>query len=309
MKDFVLCRMMSVLMASIFIGLCSYSPALCGQKPEKAKNAVICQAGNWKLTFGDLERIVSYYPPKQRAIILQDPKKLMTLARRLTQAKVLSDMAYAEGLQNRPDIREQLKLNQQDRLALVYVQEKVVNGLKVSDEDVRLYYRSHKDDYKVPAQIKVRHILLRMPKNADKKVVQQTRKRALNILKKARSGKDFSLLAEAFSEDPGSRARGGELGWVVRSQLDRSFAKAAFAAKKGQIVGPVRSAYGFHILEVEDRRPARQLPYKTVAGRIRKKLMSQLRDNKVHDFIEAAMKKAGATINNERILDLAVQGQ
>ena len=309
MKNLLLRRMILSVLTLFFICLCGYGPAFCGQKSEKAKSAVICQAGDWKLTFGDLERIASYYPPKQRALILQDPKKLMTLARRLTQAKVLSDMAYAEGLQNRPDIREQLKLNEQDRLALVYVQEKVIKGLKVPDEDVRLYYRSHKNAFRVPAQIKVRHILLRVRRDADKKVVQQTRKRALDILKKARSGKNFALLAEAFSEDPGSRERGGELGWVVRSELDRAFARAAFAAKKGQIVGPVRSAYGFHILEVEDRRPARQLPYKAVADRIRKKLMSQLRENKVHEFIKAAMKKAGATINNGRILDLAVQGQ
>ncbi|MBE9521959.1 MAG: peptidylprolyl isomerase, partial [Proteobacteria bacterium] len=269
--------------------------------------AVISQAGDWKLTFADLERIVSYYSEEQRALILQDPKKLMTLARRLTQAKVLSDKAYAEGFYDRPDIREQLKINEQDKLSLAYVKENTLKGLSVSDEDVRLYYQGHKDDYKVPGQVKVRHILLRLQKKADKEVVQQTRQRAENILKKVKAGEDFAVLAAAFSEDPGSRDRGGDLGWVVRSKLDPAFAKAAFAAKKGQVVGPVRSAYGFHLLKVEDRRPARQLPYEAVAERIRKKLMSQLKDSKTHEFIEAAMKEAGATINNERILDLAVK--
>jgi len=297
--------MISSVMALIFVGLC-YVPTVYGQESQKAK-AVISQAGDWKLTFADLERIVSYYPEEKRALILQDPKKLMTLARRLTQAKVLSDKAYAEGFYECPDIREQLKINEQDKLSLAYVQEKVVKDLSVSDEDVRLYYRSHKDDYKVPAQVKVRHILLRLRKNADKEVVQQTRQRTEDILKKAKAGEDFAVLAAAFSEDPGSRDRGGDLGWVVRSKLDPAFAKAAFAAKKGQYTGPVRSAYGFHLLKVEDLRPARQLPYEAVTESIRKKLMSQLKESKVHEFMEAAMKEAGATINNERILDLAVQ--
>jgi peptidyl-prolyl cis-trans isomerase C len=305
MNDLLSRRMISSVMALIFVGLC-YVPTVYGQESQKAE-AVISQAGDWKLTFADLERIVSYYPEEQRALILQDPKKLMTLARRLTQAKVLSDKAYAEGFYERPDIREQLKINEQDKLSLAYVQEKVVKDLSVSDEDARLYYRSHKDDYKVPDQIKVRHILLRLRKNADEEVVQQTRRRAEDILKKAKAGEDFAVLAAAFSEDPGSRDSGGDLGWVVRSKLDPTFAKAAFAAEKGQVVGPVRSAYGFHLLKVEDRRPARQLPYEAVAERIRKELLSRLKESKTHEFIEAAMKEAGATINNERILDLAVK--
>ena len=305
MKGLLSRRMTLSVMALIFVGLC-YMPNVYGQETQKAE-AVISQVGDWKLTFADLERIVSYYSPEKKAIILQDPKKLMTLARRLTQAKVLSDKAYAEGFYERPDIREQLKINEQDKLSLAYVQEKVVKDLSVSDEDMRLYYRSHKDDYKVPAQVKVRHILLRVRKKADKEVVEQTRRRAEDILKKAKAGEDFAVLAAAFSEDPGSRDRGGDLGWVVRSKLDPAFAKAAFAAKKGQYTEPVRSAYGFHLLKVEDRRPASQLPYEAVTERIRKKLMSQLKESKVHEFMEAAMKEAGATINNERILDLAVQ--
>jgi peptidyl-prolyl cis-trans isomerase C len=305
MNDLLSRRMISSVMALIFVGLC-YVPTVYGQESQKAE-AVISQAGDWKLTFADMERIVSYYPEEQRALILQDPKKLMTLARRLTQATVLSDKAYAEGFYERPDIREQLKINEQDKLSLAYVQEKVVKDLSVSDEDARLYYRSHKDDYKVPDQIKVRHILLRLRKNADEEVVQQTRRRAEDILKKAKAGEDFAVLAAAFSEDPGSRDSGGDLGWVVRSKLDPTFAKAAFAAEKGQVVGPVRSAYGFHLLKVEDRRPARQLPYEAVAERIRKELLSRLKESKTHEFIEAAMKEAGATINNERILDLAVK--
>jgi peptidyl-prolyl cis-trans isomerase C len=305
MNDLLSRRMISSVMALIFVGLC-YVPTVYGQESQKTE-AVISQAGDWKLTFADLERIVSYYPEEQRALILQDPKKLMTLARRLTQAKVLSDKAYAEGFYERPDIREQLKINEQDKLSLAYVQEKVVKDLSVSDEDARLYYRSHKDDYKVPDQVKVRHILLRLRKNADEEVVQQTRRRAEDILKKAKAGEDFAVLAAAFSEDPGSRDSGGDLGWVVRSKLDPTFAKAAFAAEKGQVVGPVRSAYGFHLLKVEDRRPARQLPYEAVAERIRKELLSRLKESKTHEFIEAAMKEAGATINNERILDLAVK--
>jgi peptidyl-prolyl cis-trans isomerase C len=305
MNDLLSRRMMSGLMALIFAALC-HVPAVYGQESQKSE-AVICQAGDWKLTFADLERIVNYYSEEQRALILQDPKKLMNLARSLTQAKVLSDKAYTEGLHERPDIQEQLRIHERHKLSLAYVQEKALKDLSVSDEDVRLYYQAHKDDYKVPAQVKVRHILLRLPKDADEELVKQTRQRMEDILKKVNAGEDFAVSAAAFSEDPVSRNRGGDLGWVVRSKLDPVFAKAAFNTKKGQIAGPVRSVYGFHLLKVEDRRPARQQTYDAVAERIRKELMKQIRENKVHDFIQAAMDEAGATIDNERILDLSVK--
>ncbi|MFO8240703.1 MAG: peptidylprolyl isomerase [Dissulfuribacterales bacterium] len=305
MNDLLSRRIMSVLMVFIFTAL-YHVPALYGQESQES-DAVICRAGDWKLTFADLERIASYYSEEQRAVIQQDPKKLMNLARSLTQAKVLSDKAYAEGLHERPDIQEQLRIQEQHKLSLAYVQEKALKDLSVSDEDVRLYYQAHKNDYKVPAQVKVRHILLRLPKDADEELVKQTRQRMEDILKKVNAGEDFAVSAAAFSEDPVSRASGGDLGWVVRSKLDPVFAKAAFDAKKGQAVGPVRSVYGFHLLKVEDRRPARQQTYDAVADRIRKELMKQIRENKVHEFIQAAMEEAGASIDNERILDSAVK--
>jgi len=305
MNDLLSRRMMSVIMVFIFTALCHVT-AVYGQESQES-DTVVCRAGDWQLTFADLERIVNYYSEEQRALILQDPKKLMNLARNLTQAKVLSDKAYAEGLNERPDIQEQLRIHERNKLSLAYVQEKALKDLSVSDEDVRLYYQAHKDDYKVPAQVKARHILLRLPKDADEELVKRTRQRMEDIQKKEAAGEDFAVLAAAFSEDPVSRASGGDLGWVVRSKLDPVFAKAAFDTKKGQVSGPVRSAYGFHLIKVEDRRPARQLSCEEVADRIRKELMKQIRENKVHDFMQAAMEEAGASIDNERILDLAVK--
>lgn len=293
---------MSCILTLVLLGPSSWTWA-----EEKAAvgeaEAVIARVGDWRLTSSDLERIVGYYPAQQRELLRQDPKKLMTLVRRLVQAKVLSDKAYEQGLDERRDIHEQIELTVQDKLAQAYVQEKVMKQVSVVEEDVRLYYRSHKEDYQVPEQIRCRHLLLRVRKDAETAEIEAARKRTEAILEKIQAGEDFAVLAAAMSEDPGSREKGGDLGWVSRDKLDPAFAKAAFESKTDQVTGPVRSSYGFHLLRVEDRQPARQLPYESVSERIREELMSQLRANKTREFIEAAMGAAGATIDYDRLID------
>lgn len=270
-------------------------------------DTVIAQAGNWKLTYDDIKRIVSYYPKSQQEELLRNPRNVITLVRRLVQAKVLSDKAYSEGFNNRPDIKEQLELFTRDKLASAYVREKVLKGIKVTDQDLRLYYRSHKDKYRLPPMVKVRHILIRLPKNAKAVEVKQARKRIKDILTQLKKGEKFDVLAGMYSEDPGSREKGGELGWLPRNALDPSFAKAAFSAKIGKLVGPVRSAFGLHILEVEARRPAKQLPFDKVKEQVKADLLKELRTAKVRNFINDQMTSEKARINKEELIKLLMK--
>ena len=105
----------------------------------------IVETNKWVLTFADIKRIVSYYPKEQREQLLANPKNIVNLAERLLQAKVLSDEAYKEGFDSRPDIKEQLDLFVRDRLATAYLREKVINSIDITDDDVAEYYRAHKE--------------------------------------------------------------------------------------------------------------------------------------------------------------------
>ena len=104
-------------------------------------------------------------------------------------------------------------------------------------------------------QVKVRHILLPVAADGSDDAAVQAKAQAL--LAQLRGGADFAALAREYSSDKGSASRGGELGWFARGRMVPAFEAAAFALQKpGELSAPVKTQYGWHIIELLDRRPA-----------------------------------------------------
>ena len=135
---------------------------------------------------------------------------------------------------------------------------KIAASTNVSDQDLLAYYDQHRDEYRVPEQVKVRHILIKTPLptpggKEDEKAVADARAKADDVLKQLKAGGDFAKLAEKYSEDPGTAKKGGELDWIGRGRTVPEFEKAAFSLPKGQISDLVKSSYGYHIIQVLDK--------------------------------------------------------
>jgi len=150
----------------------------------------------------------------------------------------------------------------------------------VSPADLQSYYDQHRDEYRVPEEVKVSHILIKTQLPAagakeDDKAVAEVRKKAQDVLKEVKSGGDFAKLAEKYSEDPGSAKSGGELGWVGRGRTVPEFEKAAFSLAKGQTSDLVKSSYGFHIIRVEDKHDAHLKTLAEVKTEIEEKVKQQ----------------------------------
>jgi peptidyl-prolyl cis-trans isomerase D len=129
--------------------------------------------------------------------------------------------------------------------------------VNVDDGALRAYYDEQKaktpERYVQPEQRQVRHILLQV---TDPKEDAAVKAKAEGILKRAQSGEDFTKLAQEFSQDPGSAQKGGDLGWADRKAYVGPFADAAFGMKEGEIKGPVKTQFGYHILKLDGIRPA-----------------------------------------------------
>ncbi len=147
--------------------------------------------------------------------------------------------------------------------------------VEVYTGDIEEYYDSHLEEFSTPEELHLRHILLRIPPNADEAVRMEKRKVMEGLLKRVQAGEDFAELAKIYSEDTGSKKAGGDLGFVKRGDLVPEVERAAFALKPGQVSDIVSSQYGLHLIKVEDYRASSVEPLDSVKEKIRETLTQE----------------------------------
>jgi peptidyl-prolyl cis-trans isomerase D len=127
---------------------------------------------------------------------------------------------------------------------------------QATDAAIQAYYNSHQAQYQVKDQVKARHILISVPEGSDAKTDAAAKAKAEDVLKQLKAGGDFAALAKKYSDDPGSKDSGGELGWFGTGKMVPAFEKAAFALQPGQISDLVKTSFGYHIIQVEQKQTA-----------------------------------------------------
>jgi peptidyl-prolyl cis-trans isomerase D len=144
---------------------------------------------------------------------------------------------------------------------------------KASDQEVQAYFSAHQTEYQVPEQARSRHILIKSP-GGTSKTDAEAKAKAEALLKQIQGGADFADLAKKNSEDPGSGAQGGELGFAKHGAMVPEFDAALFSQKIGDSK-IVKSQFGYHIVQVEERQTAHSQPLSEVAPTIQATLMRQ----------------------------------
>ena len=139
---------------------------------------------------------------------------------------------------------------------------------QITDAEVQGYYNQHQSQYQVKEQVKVRHILIAVPNGADSKTDAAAKAKADDLLKQIKSGGNFADLASKNSDDPGSKTQGGELGWLDRGRTVPEFDKVAFTLSPGQTSDVIKTQFGYHILQVEDKKTAHLRPLSEVKAEI-----------------------------------------
>jgi len=138
---------------------------------------------------------------------------------------------------------------------------RIASNTQVTQSDLQSYYNQHQDEYRVPEQVNVRHILIKSPApgadgKVDQKADEAAKAKAEDILKQIKAGGNFADLAKKYSEDPGSAKNGGSLSWIGKGRTVPEFEKAAFSLPKGGTSDVVKSSYGYHIIHVDDKQEA-----------------------------------------------------
>ncbi len=145
--------------------------------------------------------------------------------------------------------------------------------------EVEKYYAEHGSEFEVPRQARASHILVRVPETGGSEAEDRARAAVADAIRRARAGEDFARLARELSQDPGTRERGGELGFIARGEVVADFEQALFALKPGEVSPePVRTPFGFHAIKVHEVREGGKKPLREVAARIRERLAAEAAD-------------------------------
>jgi len=255
---------------------------------------------------------------------VEDEQQLVQMAtQRLVEQKLLSQEATRLGIQpNEPRVTQMaqaierqaggrdvldaslaqmgsnydqvMKMIREMDLVRSLIDRKISPSIQISDEDVALFYADNPEMFENDAQVHARHIITAAGADADADTVAKARAKAETARERALAGEDFAELARELSEGP-SAPKGGDLGFFSREQMVPAFADAAFALEPGQISEVVRSGFGFHVIKVEEKRPAGTLPLDEVSDHLQTLLVQQKTGEEVGKMVEALADTATIT--------------
>lgn len=181
----------------------------------------------------------------------------------------------------------------QDLIRRQIILDKAVGGnIHITEAQIKAYYDKNHAQFDKPAMARARHILVPNKQIADK------------VEADLKSGKDFAAEAKQYSTDPGSRDKGGELGWFRKGQMVPAFENYAFSGPIGKISPPIKSPFGYHIIQVEERKPAQKATLASVHDQIAMQLRQQQEAPLIPSFLQNLQNNAKIQINDPRFAGL-----
>lgn len=170
--------------------------------------------------------------------------------------------------------KEQYRLPEQREVAYLVIDgPKLLADLKLDDAALRKYYDDHAQEFtNSEEEVKARHVLVMVN---DQRTDAQAQQRIAEAQAKIEKGTPFAQVVQEYSDDAASKAQGGDLGFFGRNKMVKEFEQAAFGAPVGQLVGPVKSNFGYHLIEVTGKRAAGLKPFEEVSPQIRSRMAAE----------------------------------
>lgn len=254
---------------------------------------VVAEVGPYKLYEKDLEEILAN-DPQIREILKQMPQLRSQVERsvidRWLSISLLALGAKEAGIPQSSSFKRKLEETEKMLLAEELLQRELKN-IEITEKDLREFYEKNRNQYKEPEGVKLRHILIYVPKDADNKTKERALTRAKQIRAQLLKGVKFEELAKIHSDDIASKEKGGDLGIIRRGETVPEFEDKVFKLKPGEISEPILSPYGYHIVRVERRIPEEILPYEKVKDRVREDLLREKERELLVKLIERLREK------------------
>lgn len=249
------------------------TPAL-AQKTKPAGDPVVARVNGQTLTRMDVEIAYSGLSAEVRQRVTLE-KAYPQLIDQLVAMVVVAQAAEKARIDAEPVVRKQLMFTRDQILQEAYLNS--IAHKEITKEKLQAAYAQYAKDAPKQEEIKARHILVSNQKEAE------------DIIAQLKKGADFANLAKEKTIDPSGKTSGGDLGWFTKDEMVPEFANAAFALKKGEFTQtPVHTQFGWHVIQVEDRRPAKALPYEQEAPRLFQEMANKVVGERVKALDQSA---------------------
>jgi len=245
-------------------------------------------------------------------LVVEKIRQLVITSAKVSQAEALETYQWREGLVSmdyvvfEPSAQKEIALTPEE-VASYYDQHKadyeipaqvkigyvvlpfkdLQAGVSISDEEIEEYFQDNKEAFATSKKVQARHILLKVDQGASQEARDMARGMALKVMNEAKAGADFAELAKKYSGDPGSKDKGGDLGFFTEDRMVEPFSAAAFAMKPGEISEPVETVFGWHIIKVEAVQEAKEPLLAEVKETIRTKLAEDRARSVAYDQAES----------------------
>lgn len=216
-------------------------------------------------------------------------KEISALRSKFPSQEVFDQAMKAQGI-DEAKLKENLK---RQLLVSKFVEAKVFSTAPPSEEEMKAFYDQNQEQMKQPERLHLRHVLVRIDETAAPADKQKAREKADALLARIKGGEDFAKIATENSDDPGSKGRGGDIDWVARGQTVEPFEKAAFALTKPNELSPVvETRFGYHVIQLLERKDASVVPFEEVKLRIGEHLKQQRSQKQFQTHLQELRTKA-----------------
>ena len=267
--------------------------------PIASAQEVVGKMGTVELTAAELKPLLDAQPPEARRQLAADPQQLDRLVESELVRKAVLAEARQKGWDKRPELQPMIERAREQVIVGSYVSNVARPGDGYpSEEEVKQFYEANKAQLQAPSQYHLAQIFLPAPTGADKARADEAEKKIKDLgARLAKAPTEFAKLAKENSAHKESAEKGGDIGWVGEDRMVAEIRNAALRLNKGDISPPVKSAAGWHLIRLIDKKPPSLRPL----AEVRASLVSAMRQRKMQEgervYLEALRTKARPTIN------------
>lgn len=202
------------------------------------------------------------------------------------QAQFPSEQAFTEALAQEAMTLDEFRTETARQIVVSrLIEDAVASQVTVTSDELTAFYEDNPNRFRQGAQVRASHILISVPQGADEAGRADARAQAEQLLAEVETGGNFAVLAQEHSDDPGSGAAGGDLGYFREGTMVPEFEQVAFALQPGETSGLVETQFGYHIIRVVDRQAPRMLPLDDVRTQLEQFLQGRNEQEATQQFI------------------------